>query len=81
MLKHIRQNSLTSLRYSVADEGNEMQKPKAVKSRINRTRVTKLDLALSFLIKPRNAEFYFRLVAYLGAIAYSMDGPFVFHSM
>jgi hypothetical protein len=28
VLKHIRQNSLTSLRYSVADEGNEKQKCK-----------------------------------------------------
>jgi hypothetical protein len=28
VLKHIRQNSLTRLRYSVADEGNEGRKPK-----------------------------------------------------
>ena len=28
VLKHIRQNSLTSLRYSVAEQGNEKQKRK-----------------------------------------------------
>jgi len=28
VLKHIRQNSLTSLRYSVADEGREKQRSK-----------------------------------------------------
>jgi hypothetical protein len=28
VLKHIRQNSLTSVRYSVADEGKEERKPK-----------------------------------------------------
>ena len=27
VLKHIRQNSLTSLRYSVAEQGKEMRKP------------------------------------------------------
>jgi len=29
LLKHIRQNSLTSLRYSVAEQGKEKQKSKA----------------------------------------------------
>ena len=32
VLRHIRQNFLTSLRYSVAEQGNEKQKPKIVNS-------------------------------------------------
>jgi hypothetical protein len=31
VLKHIRQNSLTSLRYSVAEQGRVMQKPKSLR--------------------------------------------------